>query len=142
MSEIQLVDVYQYYTASTLRFLYELLKEREPIASISHREIPSFEDHVRFIESNPYLAWYLVQSKYGISIGSIYLTERREIGIFIKKGWQHGGYGQAAVRELIRLHPGGPFYANINPKNDRSIRFFEQLGFGLKQLTLSLEAAD
>ena len=34
-------------------FLYDMLKERDPIENILHKEIPKYEEHVKFVtESN------------------------------------------------------------------------------------------
>ena len=35
-------------------YLYQLLGERTPDQSISHKEMPSIGEHIRFLESNPY----------------------------------------------------------------------------------------
>ena len=53
--------------------------------------------------------------------------EGREVGIFIFKMWQRKGIGKAAIEELLQRHPGN-LLANINPNNERSIQFFEELG--------------
>ena len=108
--------------------LYSLLGERTPDQSISHKSMPSFEEHTKFVESNPYLAWYIIHDKAeGELLGTIYLTYQREIGISIFKHSQGRGVGKKAVSLLMEKHP-GVFYANINPKNHASIRFFESLG--------------
>ena len=65
-------------------FLYELLKSRDPKTNISHKSMPSFKEHVKFVKSKPYNSWYIVifeKSK----LGSVYLSKQNEIGIFILK---------------------------------------------------------
>ena len=42
------------------RFLYELLKEREPSTNISHRKLPTFSEHLNFVLSKPYSKWYII----------------------------------------------------------------------------------
>ena len=37
-----------------LRFLYNHLKDRDPIAYISHKSMPSYREHVEFVLSKPY----------------------------------------------------------------------------------------
>ena len=101
--------------------LYSLLKQRTPEQSISHKEMPSWPDHIQFIASEPYLCWYLIFDE--DAVGAIYLTKQREIGIGIFNQHQFKGYGKQAVKMLIEKHP-GPFYANINPNNFASRRFF------------------
>ena len=107
--------------------LYALLAERTPEQSISHKRMPAWNEHCSFVDSKPYLAWYMI-CDHGEVIGAVYLSKQREIGIAIFLAHQRKGYGRAAVQELMRLHPGN-FLANINPKNEASIRFFESMGF-------------
>ena len=119
--------------------LYELLKERTPEQSISHKEMPSWDDHLDFIASRPYFAWYLIWADSDV-VGAIYLTKQREIGIGIFKEFKSKGYGTEAVKKLMELHP-GKFYANINPDNFASRMFFqEQFGAKLIQHTYVLSS--
>lgn len=112
--------------------LYTLLQERTPEQSISHKVVPSYEEHCAFVLSKPYFRWYMIVG--GTVYGAIYLTHQREIGISLLRVYQRQGYGRAAVLKLMDLHP-GPFLANINPNNDASIAFWKSLGFTLKQVT-------
>ena len=41
-------------------FLYDLLKERDPKSNISHKKMPTFLQHKKFIKSGPYSKWYIV----------------------------------------------------------------------------------
>jgi RimJ/RimL family protein N-acetyltransferase len=109
--------------------LWDLLRERTPDQNISHEEMPEWEDHVAFVDGEPYLAWYLICEKRVLpctyrKLGMIYLTHNREVGIQIFKRYQGKGYGKGAIQLLMRKHP-GKFYANINPNNTQSIKFFE-----------------
>lgn len=133
---IRLVDVYaqQPDNSASTRFLYELLAERDPTVNISHRKMPTFEQHRDFVESRPYKAWYVVFHD-DHPIGATYLTEQNEIGIFICKVHQGRGYGKLAILALMNLHPEKRYLANIAPGNSRSMAMFERLGFGLIQLT-------
>ena len=117
--------------------LYQLLQERPPEAWISHRGMPTWEEHVAFINSHPYHVHYIIKNGEDVPVGSVYLTRKHEIGIFIFKEHQHKGYGSQAVSELMTKWP-GRFYANIAPGNLASIAFFEQLGAKLIQETYQL----
>ena len=120
-----------------LRFLYELLKEREMSTNISHRKMPTYNEHVNFVLSKPYSKWYIIY--YGKNrVGSIYLSKQNEVGIFIKKIFFMNGIGTYALRLLIELNPSERFLANINPKNKKSIEFFKKNGFKLLQHTYEL----
>ena len=122
-----------------VQFLYELLKERDPVVNISHREMPSFEKHREFVDSLPYKCWYIIHAD-DDPIGSVYLTHQNEIGIFILKARQGHDYGKQAICLLMNMHPGMRFLANINPHNSRSINVFEGLGFNLIQLMFAKDA--
>jgi hypothetical protein len=41
--------------------LHQLLEERDDTANISHKAMPSWDEHVRFVESKPYQAWYFIE---------------------------------------------------------------------------------
>ena len=138
MKSIALFDIYTQLAEglSPAVFLYDLLAERDPIANISHREMPSFEKHRRFVESVPYKCWYLIKSD-DEWIGSVYLTHNDEIGVSILKAHHGHGYGKQAVYLLMKAHPVKRFLANIAPGNARSLAMFEKLGFELVQYTLA-----
>ena len=117
--------------------LYDLLSERTPDQSISHKAMPTYDDHTRFVLSDPYLVWYLAavrMQRRSAVVGAIYLSKQREIGVSIFRDQQRKGYARAAVLELMRLHPGN-FLANVNPKNEASRKLWESLGFNLLQVT-------
>jgi RimJ/RimL family protein N-acetyltransferase len=129
---VKLVPVSEVSTAPAI--LYRLLAERTKEQAISHKEMPSYGDHLNFVRGSTYLAWYLIQAKDGAYVGSIYLTRRREVGVAIFREYHRSRYGTDAVRELMRLHPGSVL-ANINPENLRSMAFFKELGFRPHQVT-------
>ena len=122
---------------SDYRFLYNLLIERDTRANISHKKIPSYNQHVSFVSAKPYSKWYVIL--YGDNkAGSIYLTSQNEIGIFIKKSFQNKQIGNIALHKLIQKNPKKRYLANVNPKNKKSIRFFKNNGFKLIQYTFEL----
>lgn len=130
-----LIDVYSRPIASVV--LYALLKERTPEMSISHRELPTFEQHEAYVHSRPYPCWYLIEvdDQY---VGAIYLSDDDEIGVFIFAGAQRRGYARAAIELLIKTHPRKRYLANINPANENSMRLFRTLGFRHLQNTFEL----
>lgn len=131
-----------------LKFLYALLSERSPEQSISHKTMPSFNEHARFVWEMPYREWLLIEATNvrGL-VGAAYLTHNNEIGIFISKSAQRQGYGEAAVRYMLEnyepfvaLPSGRPghFVANVAPGNEPSRKLFERLGGKLIQVTYQL----
>ena len=122
---------------SDYRFLYDLLKERDSRVNISHKKMPTYNEHLKFIKSKPYTKWYIV--KYGTQkIASIYLTSQNEIGIFIKKTHQNKNLGGIIMSQLIQNNPRERYLANVSPKNKISEIFFKSHGFKFIQKTYEL----
>ena len=119
--------------------LYKLLEERPSSANISHREMPTFDEHKRFVRNHPYHAWYLIMDK-SDALGSIYLTRYDEIGIFLFKEYQGSGYAKRAIKMLMKLHQRERYFANVNPENKMSARMFERFGFTHIQNTYAFDA--
>ena len=115
-------------------FLHDLLSQRHSIVNISHKRMPTWEEHVKFIKSKPYSKWYIVYSG-DERIGTILLTLENEVGIFLKKNIQHKGVGSFALKLLIKENPHLRYLANINPNNKKSIKFFKKNDFKLIQYT-------
>ena len=122
---------------SDYRFLYDLLMERDTRVNISHKKMPTYNQHVSFVSAKPYSKWYVILYRVN-KVGSIYLTSQNEIGIFIKKSFQNKQIGNIALRKLIQKNPKKRYLANVNPKNKKSIRFFKNSGFKLIQYTFEL----
>ena len=107
--------------------LYRLLSEREPSESISHRSMPTLAEHRKFVRSNPYQVWYLIQIDH-VYVGACYISKQREIGIGIFKEHRRKGHAAHALQTMMSLWP-GRFIANINPENKKSVALFAELGF-------------
>jgi len=121
-----------------LDLLYQLLKERPEKACISHNVMPSYSEHVRFVQSNPYRKWFIIDSD-GYA-GAVYVTHNDEIGVGILKDFQRMGLGLESIDMIMTevIPNSGHFLANINPCNGASIRLFEGLGFSHIQNTYRL----
>jgi RimJ/RimL family protein N-acetyltransferase len=133
---VQLVSVLR-VPKSAPKLLYQLLEERDMHVNISHRRMPTWKEHIRFIARRPYDFWYLIKSEQ-YYVGAIYLTSMSEIGIGILLQWRGRGFGPAAIKALMRKHPRDRFLANINPKNVKSIGMFQDMGFHIIQQTFEL----
>tara|TARA_B100001540_G_scaffold39663_2_gene35224 strand:+ start:8522 stop:8935 length:414 start_codon:yes stop_codon:yes gene_type:complete len=123
---------------SDIKFLYQHLKERDPITRISHKKMPTFSQHEKFVLSHPYTKWYIILQK-NKKIGSVYLTEMNEIGLFLKKDVQGKGLGQKSLELLMKLNPRNRYLANVNQNNKNSIQFFKKNKFKQIQNTYELE---
>jgi RimJ/RimL family protein N-acetyltransferase len=116
------------------KILYDLLKTRTPDVNISHKEMPSYDEHRKFFASCPYREWDLIQVD-DAWIGAIYLTYSSEIGIALFPDYRGKHYGPDAITMFMSKHPTARFLANINPNNEVSIKAFQSLGFKLIQHT-------
>lgn len=118
--------------------LYDLLAERTPEQSISHKWMPTYPQHVEFVRSEPYAAWYVAEQA-GNIVGAVYLSRADEIGVSIFRSCQRRGYASCAVHLLMRMHPRQRYLANVNPLNEPSAALFRSLGFYLVQHTYAKE---
>ena len=133
-SEIKLTLV----SKNDAQFLYDLLKGRESDVNISHKKMPTYAQHMKFIESKPYSKWYIIKLS-NKKIGSAYLSKQNEIGIFIIKNMHQQKLGTSVLNILIKKNHRKRYLANINPKNKKSMGFFKKNGFKLVQYTFELE---
>lgn len=141
---IQLHDVYErgHIHQVDVDFLYEVLKARPPEANISHREMPTPEQHKQFVHRRPYECWYIVQAQSDdglvtTRIGAIYISKQREVGIHLLEAYWGTGFAERALALLRQNHP-GPLLANVAPGNTRSQEFFMKAGGRLIQYTYTL----
>lgn len=136
---MRLVNVYRCKEAK--KFLYEIMRERsreeDKFVNISHRKLPTWGKHCRFVDTKPYAGWYLIQVE-GEFVGTIYLSKNDEIGIVLLRRFRGQGHGSGAITELMRRHKRRRLLANINPMNERSIRLFQGRGFTHLQNTYEL----
>ena len=137
MAKNELLVKLKTVSKSDYLFLYNLLMERDTKANISHKKMPTYNQHVSFVSAKPYSKWYVIL--YDTSkAGSIYLTSQNEIGIFIKKSFQNKQIGNIVLHKLIQKNPKKRYLANVSPQNKKSMRFFKNNGFKLIQYTFEL----
>ena len=122
---------------SDYEFLYDLLNQRKTNENISHKKMPTFNEHVKFISSKPYSKWYIIRLN-NTNVGSIYLTHLNEIGIHVIKEVRGKNIAKKALELVMIKNPKSRYLANINPKNKKSIKFFTKNGFKLIQYTYEL----
>lgn len=119
---------------SDLLFLYELLRKRDLQTNISHKKMPTYAQHEKFVTSKPYKSWYVVRMN-NQRVGSVYLSKQNEIGIFLLKEYQGLKLGKNILELLMEKNPAEMYLANVSPKNHRSINFFKKNKFRLIQYT-------
>ncbi len=123
---------------TAVMFLYQLLDQRPATANVSHKAMPTLEEHTAFVAGRPYRYWYLItRADTGDWVGSIYATDNNELGIQIAAEHQRKGYAIAALQTFIRTHKprqmirglrNGNWLANVAIDNDISHNLFHRLG--------------
>jgi GNAT superfamily N-acetyltransferase len=122
------------------KFLYDLLTERKPFENISHKKLPSYNNHVKFIKSKPYAKWLLIECREKI-LGSVYLSKNNEIAIWIKKDIKDYKMKirKKVLEEIITKFTRKKYLINLNPRNKKIINFYKKNGFKLIHSTFQLE---
>jgi len=118
-----------------LEFLYELLKQRESKHNISHRRMPNYNQHAKFVNSKPYAFWYIIIENEE-RVGSVYLTTLNEIGVSLVKG---KGLEEEVLKLIIKRHPRKRFFINISPKNKKLELLIKKFGFKMIQKTYEID---
>ena len=124
-------------TKNDALFLYELLKTKDPIANISHKKMPSYDEHVNFILSNPYTIWYIIEYE-GKKIGSVYLSKHDEIGIYLVDNSLYDKIGKSIIKLLIKNNPRKRYLAKVSPQNKKLQNFFVNNGFTSLEYTYEI----
>jgi hypothetical protein len=136
------------YRCPSVDFLYKILQERLQHRSlnISHANLPTKAEHVRFFRSKPYRAWYLIKAGSSL-IGHIWVNRQNEIGLTLLKTARRKGYEAAALLALLGRHRplpaipskrSGSFLANVSPNNRALMRALRSLGAEKIQCTYRL----
>lgn len=106
--KIMLVDISK--QPNSVRVLFDLLLAR--IDGISHKVMPSFEDHSDFVTSHPYKAWYFILEEEK-PIGSCYVTSDNSIGINAKFRSPHEL--SQVVKCILERHTPEPEVKSVRP---------------------------
>ena len=115
-------------TKNDTLFLYDLLKNKDPNANISHKKMPSYDEHVEFVMSKPYTNWYIIEYDKK-KVGTIYLSKQDEIGISVNSDYEYDQVVKPALKLLMKLNQRKRYLANTSPKDVRSQEFLLKNGF-------------
>ena len=118
-------------TEDNAEFLYEMLKERDSTVNVTHQKLPLFNEHVEFIKSKPYDAWYIIEIE-SKRVGHIYIDNENRIGWFIKREFKGFGFVIPAFEELKILHKRKNYLGKVNPNNFEAQNLLTKLKFVLK----------
>ena len=115
-------------TKNDMLFLYELLKNKNLNSNISHKKMPSYDEHIEFVMSKPYTNWYIIECDKK-NVGSIYLSKRDEIGISTNNDYEYDQIAKTVLKLLMKLNPRKRYLVNVNPKDVRAQEFLLKNGF-------------
>ena len=113
------------------KILYDLLKNRK--YNISHQQIPTFSQHLKFIKNAPYLHWQIIYNK-NKPIGTVYIQNNNSIGLNLnsfKDDWiyqiisyiKNNFTPQAPAPSLIPSY----FFINVPVSNKKLIKLLNKL---------------
>ena len=115
-------------TKNHMLFLYELLKNKDPNSNISHKKMPSYDEHVKFVMSEPYTIWYIIECDKK-NAGAIYLSKQDEIGMSCNNHYEDEKIVEPALKLLMKLNPRKRYLARVSPKDVKSQEFLLKNGF-------------
>ena len=115
-------------TKTDMLFLYDLLKNKDPNSNISHKKMPSYDEHIKFVSSKPYTNWYVIEYDEK-NAGAIYLSKLDEIGISIGSDYEYEQIAKVAIKLLMELNPRKRYLVNVSPKDIRTQEFLLKNGF-------------
>lgn len=136
---MKFIEVNNLINKSNLKFLYELLKTRE--YSISHKEIPSFEEHSNFVQNHPYHKWFIIENQSNL-IGSLYIHKDNSIGLDILNQFEELIPDLLSLLEkrykplpYIKSVRSKNFFLNVSPKNKRLHDLLISSGYEISQVS-------
>ena len=125
-----------------LDILFDLLKIRKH--TVSHLELPSYEDHINFVKNHPYRKWYIIylNNEY---IGTFYLTFNNSIGLNLIEKYQNQDKSVLLyiikkfkpLKELKSVRP-TCFYINIPINHDKLEETIKDIGGVITQKTYNI----
>ena len=132
-------------TAEQEQILFERLGSRK--FSISHKNMPTLEEHVEFVRNHPYRMWWLIVDALDTEkiIGSIYVNHDNSIGIDIDL--EQVNFSASLVTQKIKkliapvdAQPSiiyGDFFYNVSPHNQDLIDWLSESEYYTSQVSLS-----
>jgi len=93
-------------------FLYELLANRDPNENISHKTMPTWEEHVKFNNNKPYYIDRIIYLN-DKPLGRLYVTSTSRIGIRIK----NRSFKKIIIEEILKTYNPCKHFINVSPKD-------------------------
>ena len=123
-----------------IRLLFELLSRRRH--SISHNTMPTYDQHIEFVQNNPYRAWFIIYEQ-DKAIGSVYVQFDNSIGLNVDDEISTVTLKNIIDQVKMRLSPleaipslrYKDFFFNVAISNKKLQQKLEILGFKPSQMS-------
>ena len=128
-------------TEQDYEILYKLLKEKRN--AISHRKMPTYEDHKNFVLNHPYRSWMIIYNENKVT-GSIYIHHDNSIGLNLQTNLATSDIEAilnevtseyAPLEEKKSVIP-NYFFLNVSPDEKDLIKSLNEIGYSIKQVSL------
>lgn len=141
MSQITLKEVKK--SDEDIEALFYLIKQRGSHA-ISHKSVPAFSDHAKFVKNHPYRHWFIVLND-AAPIGSIYIGTENCLGIFLLN-WRLDVLEAVLEKITTTYNPLPPvpsvrtkgYFINVSPYNKELLSLIDQLELKLIQKSFAI----
>jgi len=121
-------------TDEQIRQLFAQLMVRKH--NISHKLLPSFDEHEYFVLNNPYRIWFMINFK-NVSVGNIYVQYDNSIGLNIDDNIEEHDLIEILSLLFEKVEPlkeapslrFGQFYFNVPSSNKKMQSKLTRLGY-------------
>ena len=118
---------------NSVKILFEHLKNRK--FNISHKNLPSYNDHKSFVLNHPYRKWFFVKKDNHL-VGSVYIQYDNSIGInfdFSKVNFEFEEFIKKIYKTISPLKPKpskvySNFFVNVPILNEDLSKWLEEGG--------------
>ena len=134
-------------TSAQIETLYTQLKNRSH--SISHKSVPSFDEHTEFVQNHPYRKWIIVKDT-EIAIGNVYIQYNNSIGLNVDSLVScvqinkilKGIYASHSPLPAVPSVRFGEFFLNVASDNKMLQKKLSSLGFSEVERTFVLSKSN
>ena len=134
-------------TSAQIETLYTQLKNRSH--SISHKSVPSFDEHTEFVQNHPYRKWIIVRDT-EIAIGNVYIQYNNSIGLNVDSFVSceqinkilKGIYASYLPLPAVPSVRFGEFFLNVATANKMLQKKLTNLGFSEVERTFVLSKSN
>jgi hypothetical protein len=130
-------------TSAQIETLYTQLKNRAH--NISHKSVPSFDEHTEFVQNHPYRKWIIVKDT-EIAIANVYIQYNNSIGLNVDSlvtceqinKILKGIYASHSPLPAVPSVRFGEFFLNVATDNKMLQKKLSSLGFSEVERTFVL----